>query len=102
MQQLICCCFYGDYHFTATNQPCFAIYDMLICYSTRQQLKLVTLYIYIYIYILVHGFSRLSYDVEEGEILETIFEPNVKGETKFPTLLISGNITAEPSGTARA
>ena len=50
---------------------------------------------------LVHGLSEVSYDVKEGESLETIFEPNVKGETKFPMLLISGNITAEASGTAR-
>ena len=42
----------------------------------------------------------MSYDVNEGEELKTIFEPNVKGETKFPMLLISGSITAEPSGTA--
>ena len=49
----------------------------------------------------VHGFSSASYDVEEGESLETIFELNVKGETRFPMLLMPGNITAEPSGTAR-
>ena len=50
----------------------------------------------------VHGFTRVSYDVEEGESLEVvIFEPDVKGKTKFPMLLILGNITAEASGTAR-
>ena len=50
----------------------------------------------------VHGFTKVSYDVDEGDSLELlIFEPNVKGETRFPMPLILGNIIAEPSGTAR-
>ena len=48
----------------------------------------------------VHGFTRVSYNVDEGESLETIFELNVKGETK-EMLSMLGNITAEPSATAR-
>ena len=46
----------------------------------------------------VHGFANAVYDVEEGEILDTTFELNVKGTTSL-ALVIWGNITSE-RGTA--
>ena len=47
----------------------------------------------------VHGFANASYDVEEGELLETTFELNVKGTTFIILLFILGTITQE-AGTA--
>ena len=44
----------------------------------------------------VHGFTNVSYDVEEGERLDTGFELNVKGMTNFPNLNLLGSITTEP------
>ena len=46
----------------------------------------------------VHGFANASYAVEEGEILDTTFELNVKGTTSL-ALVILGTITSE-RGTA--
>ena len=46
----------------------------------------------------VHGFASASYDVEEGERLDTTFGLNVKGTTSLP-LVILGIITLE-TGTA--
>ena len=46
----------------------------------------------------VHGFASTSYDVEEGERLDTKFGLNVKGTTSLP-LVILGAITLE-AGTA--
>ena len=42
----------------------------------------------------VHGFAYASYDVEEGNRLETIFEVNVKGETNLTILSLSGIISS--------
>ena len=44
----------------------------------------------------VHGFANASYDVEEGERLDTVFQLNVKGTTNLPNLMLSGNITSVP------
>ena len=47
----------------------------------------------------VHGFINASYDVSEGERIDTVFGLNVKGEaTQAP--LIKGEISVE-AGTAR-
>ena len=48
----------------------------------------------------VHGFGNTGYSVQEGEALNILFEPNVKGMTQFssflPSLLsIPGNVTVE-------
>jgi hypothetical protein len=48
----------------------------------------------------VHGFASTSYDVEEGERLDTTFGLNVKGTTSLP-LVILGIITLE-TGTAKS
>ena len=40
------------------------------------------------------------YDVAENDVLDIIFQHNVKGETKLPNLDIPGIITAAPGGTA--
>ena len=48
----------------------------------------------------VHGFTRSSFDGVEGGIANVSFELNVKGTTQFPTLVVSGTITAEADGTA--
>ena len=47
----------------------------------------------------VHGFASTSYDVEEGERLDTTFGLNVKGTTSLP-LVILGTITLEPGTTS--
>ena len=47
----------------------------------------------------VHGFASTSYDVEEGERLDTTFGLNVKGTTSLP-LVILGTITLEPDTTS--
>ena len=48
----------------------------------------------------VHGFANASYDVEEGGVLDTTFELNVKRTTSLP-LVLMGNITSESeTGTA--
>jgi hypothetical protein len=47
----------------------------------------------------VHGFVQATYDVDEGNRLDTTFKPNVKGMTRL-SLLVSGTITAEPGCTA--
>ena len=46
----------------------------------------------------VHGFANASYDVEEGGVLDTLFELNVTGTTSLP-LVLMGNVTSE-MGTA--
>ena len=48
----------------------------------------------------VHGFTRSSFDGVEGGTAYISFQLNVKGSTRFPTLVISGTITEEPDGTA--
>ena len=48
----------------------------------------------------VHGFLNASYDVVEGERLDTRFDLSVKGTMlMFPSPLITGTITSE-QGTA--
>ena len=42
----------------------------------------------------VHGFASASYDVEEGEMLDTVFKLNVKGTTNLLNLILLGNITS--------
>ena len=42
----------------------------------------------------VHGFASASYYVEEGEMLDTVFQLNVKGTTNLPNLTLSGTITS--------
>jgi hypothetical protein len=42
---------------------------------------------------IVHGFLHASYDVTEGETLETTFRLNVKGITRFPLLTLPGTIS---------
>lgn len=45
-------------------------------------------------YAVVHGFLREVYDVVEGERLDTRFQLNVKGMTRFGSVLnVGGNIT---------
>ena len=48
----------------------------------------------------VHGFAQASYDVVEGERLDTMFGLNVKGSTNLSALDITGAVTSE-TGTAR-
>ena len=48
----------------------------------------------------VHGFRQSVYDVDEDYRLDTEFALNVVGTTQFPTLVVSGTITAEAAGTA--
>ena len=49
----------------------------------------------------VHGFLKAEYDVDEDERLDTEFKLNVKGMTRFDSILsVSGCITAETAGTA--
>jgi hypothetical protein len=48
----------------------------------------------------VHGFLRTDYDVEEDERLDTRFQLNVKGTTRFGGLVVPGLITAAADGTA--
>ena len=49
----------------------------------------------------VHGFANATYNVVEGERLNTFFELNVKGETPFGgALVFSGRITTASGGTA--
>ena len=60
----------------------------------------VIFWIYIIHILTVHGFAQASYDVVEGERLDTTFELNVKGTTTFPDIFtILGGIISE-SGTA--
>ena len=40
------------------------------------------------------------FNVDEGSRLDTEFAMNVVGTTQFPTIFVSGTITAEPAGTA--
>ena len=47
----------------------------------------------------VHGFASASYDVIEGEQLNTTFQRNVKGTTNLPILNILGTISSK-TGTA--
>ena len=48
----------------------------------------------------VHGFAQASYEVEEGQRLDTTFGVNVKGTSTFPNgFAILGDIVSEP-GTA--
>ena len=49
---------------------------------------------------LVHGFVNATYNVVENGRLDTLFRLNVKGETAFPSLFISGIITAGAGGAA--
>lgn len=44
----------------------------------------------------VHGFQNVTYTVNEGEILNTVFGLNVKGTTRFPRLALTGMVTAAP------
>ena len=49
----------------------------------------------------VHGFQQSKYDVEEGGRLDTGFQLNVKGTTRFAgDLVVTGLITATADGTA--
>ena len=49
----------------------------------------------------VHGFANATYNVVEGERLNTFFELNVKGETPFGgALVVAGTITTASGGTA--
>ncbi|CAI8008867.1 hypothetical protein GBAR_LOCUS6036 [Geodia barretti] len=49
----------------------------------------------------VHGFGQSKYDVEEGRILDTSFQLNIKGTTQFGgALVVPGLITAAADGTA--
>ena len=48
----------------------------------------------------VHGFLQSKYDVEEDERLDTRFQLNVKGITRFAGVLVPGLITAAADGTA--
>ena len=43
----------------------------------------------------VHGFRNVSFNVIEGETLDTSFGLNVKGVTRFPSLVLSGDIHVE-------
>lgn len=43
----------------------------------------------------VHGFPVVSYNVSEGNTLDTTFGLNMKGRTRFPSLLLAGYVTAE-------
>ena len=47
----------------------------------------------------VHGFARAneSYNVIEGETLNTTFQTNIKGMTHFRLLIILGAITSIPT-----
>ena len=69
---------------TCSIRMCFDI--MLISYNN--------------LYYVVHGFADTIYDVVEGNILQTLFQLNVKGETLSDRLNISGTITAVATGTA--
>ena len=43
----------------------------------------------------VHGFNKAVYTVEEGESITASFRQNVKGETAFPRLSLTGTISSE-------
>ena len=47
----------------------------------------------------VHGFLQTTYDVDEDERLDTMFQLNVKGTTPL-SLVITGIITAAADGSA--
>ena len=47
----------------------------------------------------VHGFLSTTYNVTEGNRVDTLFQLNMKGETHFSTLNISGTISVT-GGTA--
>ena len=51
---------------------------------------------YSYLAYAVHGFSCVTYDVMEGDRLDTCFQLNIT----TPGLIIAGNITAMAGGTA--
>ena len=55
---------------------------------------------FLYIIAAVHGFANATYDVVEGERLDTFFQLNVKGMTAFPSLIIQGTVTTVAGGTA--
>ena len=44
---------------------------------------------------LVHGFTRDSYEVVEGETITVTLDINLKGRTAFPFLQINGVITSD-------
>ena len=48
--------------------------------------------------IVVHGFVNATYEVVEDQLLDTLFQLNVKGITAFSGLNIEGTITAEAGG----
>ena len=45
--------------------------------------KEIFLHVSLLVHTVVHGFVNGTYDVVEGESLDTIFQLNVKGETRF-------------------
>ena len=47
----------------------------------------------------VHGFLQTTYDVDEDEQLDAVFQLNVKGTTPL-SLVITGIITAAADGSA--
>ena len=50
---------------------------------------------------IVHGFLNATYSVMEGDIVDILFDINVKGEAAFGGLfVVTGIITAEEGGTA--
>ncbi|CAI8013544.1 hypothetical protein GBAR_LOCUS8570 [Geodia barretti] len=50
---------------------------------------------------IVHGFAQAAYDVDEDQRLDTRFQLNVKGTTRFAgALVVAGVITATADGTA--
>ena len=50
----------------------------------------------IFIFIAVHGFLQSEYSIEEGEVLKTTFQLDVKGVSQLNgSIDISGIITAE-------
>ena len=56
--------------------------------------KEIFIHVSLLVHTVVHGFVNGTYDVVEGESLDTIFQLNVKGETRFSSVIVSGTISA--------
>ena len=67
-------------------------YELVIVYNNILLTELCVL--------AVHGFRQNTFNVDEGDRLDTEFALNVVGTTQFQGLVATGTITAEADGSA--